>query len=322
MNDQKIKNKIKTLFIIISIIISSIVIANIYSLYQVPSSSFRRFGVTYMTMNNPFYEVINNELKKEIEAKGDQLMTLDPALDIKKQEEQIYSFINQKVDGIFVNPIDSQKLKKALETAKKNGIPVIAIDAPIDDSNLVISTIVSDNYNAGVQCAKDMMKRKSSANIILLKHSAVKSANDRIQGFLDTIQGHDSYRVINEGECEGQLEIAMPVMKKMLEKTSQVDVVMALNDPSALGAVAALESQHLSHTIVYGVDGTPDVKSLIRKNHNIAGTVAQSPIQIGKSAAEIMYQYLSNKNVTKEKIIPVTLINQSNIDQFDEMGWQ
>lgn len=44
-------------------------------------------------------------------------------------------------------------------------------------------TIVSDNYDAGVQCAKDMMERLDSANIVLLKHTTAKSAKERIEGF-------------------------------------------------------------------------------------------------------------------------------------------
>ena len=85
-------------------------VGSVYVKYEIPNISHKVFGVTYMTMNNPFYEVINNELLKVVESYGDDLLTLDPALDIDKQIEQIYSFIEQKVDGIFVNPIDSKKV--------------------------------------------------------------------------------------------------------------------------------------------------------------------------------------------------------------------
>ena len=62
-----------------------------------------------MTMNNPFFEVINNEIKKAVEANGDVLITLDPILDVDKQNEQILDLIDQRVDAIFVNPIDAKK---------------------------------------------------------------------------------------------------------------------------------------------------------------------------------------------------------------------
>lgn len=319
--EQHEKNKKALVGIILTI--TAMIIGLIITSYMDPhASSHKVFGVTYMTMNNPFYEVINNEIEKVVNQSGDHLMTLDPALNVEKQNQQIYSFINQHVDGIFVNPIDSQKIKPALQAAKKANIPVIVVDAPVLDKELVNCTIVSDNYDAGVQCAKDMMKRMDKANIILLKHSTVQSAKDRIDGFLDTIASKPQYHIVNEGECEGQLEIAMPMMEKMILKTSQVDVVMALNDPSALGALAALEAQDRDDVIVYGIDGTPDLKSLILQSHTVAGTVAQSPISLGRIAVEQMYQVINGKEVTSEIKIPVVLINKDNISQYDETGWQ
>ena len=44
------------------ILIVALITTLIYKEYQSPSTQNRVFGVTYMTMNNPFYEVINNEL--------------------------------------------------------------------------------------------------------------------------------------------------------------------------------------------------------------------------------------------------------------------
>lgn len=315
------KQNQKALLVMI-IIITAMIVCSVYASYVTPSlSSHKVFGVTYMTMNNPFYEVIDNELRKAIEKNGDELMTLDPALDVDKQNEQIYTFIEEKVDGIFINPIDSEKVKPALEAAKEAQIPVIIVDAPVNDSNLVDCTIVSDNYDAGVQCAQDMMSQMSSAHIILLKHTAVQSAKDRIDGFLDTIKDHPSYQVINEGECEGQLELAMPMMEKMLKETNDVDVVMALNDPSALGALAALELYGKKNVLVYGVDGTPDLKAMI-ENPMVGGTVAQSPISFGKIAAEKMYEQIEGKNIEKEVIVPVTFLNKDNISQYSVKGWQ
>ena len=46
----------------------------------------------------------------------------------------------------------------------------------------------------------------------------------------------------------------MPVMQRILKETPEVDVVMALNDPSALGALAALESMGYEDVTVYGVE--------------------------------------------------------------------
>lgn len=318
---RKLRLNRKSFIFFLSLSISVVLFIS-YLYYVVPISNKKVFGVTYMTMNNPFYEVINNQLKKIIEENGDQLITLDPQLSVDKQNEQIYKFIDLKVDGIFINPIEAQAIESALKAAKKANIPIITVDAPVINEELVDCTVVSDNYSAGKQCAEDMMKQMSSANIVLLKHSTALSAKERIDGFLDTIKDYPEYKIVNEGECNGQLEQAMPVMQKILQQTPQVDVVMALNDPSALGALAALESMGYNDVIVYGVDGTPDIKSLIEESPMVAGTVAQSPISIGQFAAKKMYQLLDGKKIDQEIIIPVEIITKENIYQYNKMGWQ
>ena len=293
-----------------------------YNIYTAPVAKHKVFGVSYMTMNNPFYKIINNEILKVVEKNNDTLITLDPELDVDKQNEQIYKFIDQKVDGIFINPIDFEQIEPALQAAKRANIPVIIIDAPVSDESLVNCTIVSDNYDAGVQCAKDMMERLDSANIVLLKHTTAKSAKERIEGFLSVIDNNEKYKVINEAECDGQLEIAMPKMQEIIEETPDIDVVMALNDPSALGALAALEKNNKNDVMVYGIDGTPEIKALIGRNQMIVGTVAQSPIKMGQIAVENMYNILNGKKIEKKIIIPISLINKENLFKYDEDRWQ
>lgn len=294
-----------------------------YNIYTAPVAKHKVFGVSYMTMNNPFYKIINNEILKVVEKNNDALITLDPELDVDKQNEQIYKFIDAKVDGIFINPIDFEQIEPALQAAKRANIPVIIIDAPVSDESLVNCTIVSDNYDAGVQCAKDMMERLDSANIVLLKHTTAKSAKERIEGFLSVIDNNEKYKVINEAECDGQLEIAMPKMQEIIEETPDIDVVMALNDPSALGALAALEKNNKNDVMVYGIDGTPEIKALIGRNQMIVGTVAQSPIKMGQIAVENMYNILNGKKkIEKNIIIPISLINKENLFKYDEDRWQ
>lgn len=321
MDIQKNQRKIR----IISVILCLSIVLMVLGYYCYPN--FRandkqyRFGATYMTMNNPFFEVINNEIKKEVEANGDVLITLDPILDIDKQNEQILDLIEQRVDVIFVNPIDAKKIEIGLRAAKEAKIPVIIVDAPIYDKTLVDCSIASDNYEAGVLCAEDMMLERSQANIILLEHISAKSAVERIQGFVDTISDDSNYRIINRSDCNGQIELAMPIMKEMLKQTPNVDVVMALNDRGALGALAAIESMGIKNVLVYGIDGSPDVKELINKGL-IRATAGQSPIKMGQLAYQKAQALLVGEKVEKEIVVPVELINAENIVNYDLVGWQ
>ena len=163
----------------------------IYSKASMPDSNQMKIGATYMTMNNDFYQTLNAELEKKTNQQGSRLYVRDSELDEKKQSQQIAYFIKEKVDIIVINPVksDSPDIISALNEAKKAGIRIIVVDAPMSKQVAVDTTIVSDNYQAVVLIAKDMMGRLSEADILLLEHQNAISAMDLLQGFLDPIKG-------------------------------------------------------------------------------------------------------------------------------------
>jgi ribose transport system substrate-binding protein len=275
-----------------------------------------------MTLNNPFFIALNDGIKAVTDKAGDKLITLDPALDQAKQIAEIEDLIAQKVDAIFLNPVDWKGVRPALEAAKAAGIPVINVDAPVFDTGLVATVVASDNYKAGVLVAQDVMKRLKYANVVLLEHPTAKSAIDRTQSFVDTIKGHDSYKIVARQSSMGQLEQAMPVMENIIQAQPRIDVVMGLNDPTAMGALAALRSANRENgVLIYGVDGAPDAKKMIQEG-KMTATAAQSPKGIGKIAAESAYKILGHQQVPALQLVPVFLIDKTNVAKFGVEGWQ
>ena len=300
-------------------------LAFIYSKASMPDSSQMKIGATYMTMNNDFYQTLNAELEKKTNQQGSRLYVRDSELDEKKQSQQIAYFIKEKVDVIVINPVksDSPAIIGALNKAKKAGIRIIVVDAPMSKQVAVDTTIVSDNYQAGVLIAKDMMSRLSKADILLLEHQNAISAMDRLQGFLDTIKGHPGYRIVSQLETLGQTEESMPQVKNALDNGLEFNVVMALNDRAAIGALAAIKDQGVAEKIyIYGVDGSPDIKNFLANTNDIQGTVAQSPVQMGRKVAEVIELLREKKSCDRQYLIPVRLINKDNISEYTVTGWQ
>ena len=300
-------------------------LAFIYSKASMPDSNQMKIGATYMTMNNDFYQTLNAELEKKTNQQGSRLYVRDSELDEKKQSQQITYFIKEKVDVIVINPVksDSPAIISALNEAKKSGIRIIVVDAPMSKQVAVDTTIVSDNYQAGVLIAKDMMSRLSEANILLLEHQNAISAMDRLQGFLDTIKGHPGYRIVSQLETLGQTEESMPQVKNALDNGLEFNVVMALNDRAAIGALAAIKDQGVAEKIyIYGVDGSPDIKNFLGNTNDIQGTVAQSPVQMGRKVAEVIELLREKKSCDRQYLIPVRLINKDNISEYTITGWQ
>ena len=284
-----------------------------------------KIGVTYMTMNNDFYKTLNAELEKKTNQQGSRLYVRDPELDEGKQSQQIDFFVREKVNVIVINPVksNSPSIISSLQKAKKAGIKIIVVDTPVSKEVAVDTTIVSDNYQAGVLIAKDMMKRLPAANILLLEHRNAVSAMDRIRGFVETIKNQPRYKIVSQKETLGQTEEAMPQVKSALDEGMDFNVVMALNDRAAIGALAAIKNNGLNRKLsIYGVDGSPDIKNFLATTNDIEGTVAQSPIQMGRKVAQVIELMQEGKSYDSQYLIPVHLVNRDNISQYTVTGWQ
>jgi len=281
----------------------------------------RKLGAVYMTLNNPFYEVIDEEIRTAVENRGDILITRDTALSVERQAEEIRELVERGVELLFVNPVNWEQIEPIMETAYQARIPVIAIDTNVQDDKYVMSTVLSDNYMAGQQCAQHLIDHSDGGNIALLKHSEARSSVDRIKGFCDTLAKEPRFRIVDEEECLGQLEFAMPAMERMLERHPEIDIVMALNDPAAMGAMAALRMHNrLADVMVYGVDGVPETKEMIAAGHMTA-TAGQSPRTIGQQAAEQAYRILEGKEPIRMIKLPTKLWTRENIAESNLEGW-
>ncbi|SEU03998.1 monosaccharide ABC transporter substrate-binding protein, CUT2 family [Lacrimispora sphenoides] len=280
------------------------------------------FGATYMTRNNPYFDVLNQGIEEVVVANGDILLTRDPLQDQEKQNEQILELIHEGICMLFINPVDWEAVTPALDACKEAGVAVINVDTAVKDRDSVISIIETDNYQAGQICALDMMKRKKSANIIILDNPIQMSITYRSQGFTDAIAGNDNYRVVYRHAAAGEIEVSSKVMEEILRKNIDFDVILGGNDPTALGALAALQQARREEGIlIYGIDGSPDFKSILDMGY-VTGTSAQSPKSIGRVAAETAYGYLAGEPVEKYISLPSTLITKDNLDNYEIDGWQ
>lgn len=281
----------------------------------------RKLGAVYMTLNNPFYEVVDEEIRTAVENRGDVLITRDPALSVERQNAEIEELIKDGVELIFINPVDWRKCEPAIEKAWRAGVPVIAIDTNVEDDAHVASTVVSDNYLAGQQCARHLVAHRQTGKVALLNHSQARSAQDRIKGFLDVLSHYPAFQVVDQEECRGQLETAMPAMERMIERHPEIDVVMALNDPAAMGAMAALrQAGSLEGVAVYGVDGVTETRDLIAQGH-MQATAGQDPRGIGRLAVEEAYKVLQGKTPNPLVKLPTVLITKENAANEEQEGW-
>ncbi|QGH35928.1 substrate-binding domain-containing protein [Gracilibacillus salitolerans] len=280
------------------------------------------FGYTSMTQNNPFFQVLEEAIREKVEANGDELITTNPAMDVELQINQIEDMIAQDIDAIFLNPVDWEGIRPALVMLEEADIPIINYDTEVKDFEYVTAYVGSDNKNAGKVAGEDLVERfPDGGEIAVLDSPTMNSINDRIEGFMEAIDGHN-FEIVAQQDAKGDLETALDITEDILQAHPDIIAIMGGNDPTALGALAAAKSNNVQDIAIYGVDGSPDAKAAIAEGGSFVGTGAQSPISIGESSVDVAYQFLSGEDYEERTPVETFLINEENVEEYGVGGWQ
>ena len=280
-----------------------------------------KIGYTCMEGTNPFFVALEGSIREVVEANGDELISLDPQNSNEKQLSLIEDLISQGIVAIFVNPVDRDGITPALDKLQEAGIPMFGFDTEVTEMQYLVTYAGSDNYNAGKVCGEDLVaKCPDGGPIIVLDSPTMQSVVDRTNGFLDAIEGH-GFEVVSQIDCMGNQEQGNLNGTDALTAHPDAVAIFGGNDPTALGAAAAADAAG-SSCLIYGVDGSPDIKALIAEG-KVTGTGAQSPMTIGKTIAELYYQWKDDPDSVEDRYpIPTFMINSDNIDEYNNGGWQ
>ena len=279
-----------------------------------------KIGYTCMDGTNPFFVALEGAIREVVEANGDELISLDPQNSNETQISQIEDMISQGISALFVNPVDKDGIIAALDEVKAADIPMFGFDTEVADMSYLVTYAGSDNYNAGKVCGEDLVEKcPDGGPIIVLDSPTMQSVVDRTNGFLDAIDGK-GFEVVAQIDCMGNQEQGNLNGTDALTANPDAVAIFGGNDPTALGAYAAAEAAG-SDCLIYGVDGSPDIKALIGEG-KVTGTGAQSPINIGKTIAELYYKWLDGEELEDRYPIETFMINSDNIEEYNNGGWQ
>lgn len=277
-------------------------------------------GYTCMDGTNPFFVTLEAAIREVVEANGDELISLDPQNSNEKQISQIEDLISRGVVAMFVNPVDRDGIIPALDKLQEAGIPMFGFDTEVAEMSYLVSYAGSDNYNAGYVCGLDLCEKLPEGGpIIVLDSPTMQSVVDRTDGFLAAIEGK-GFEVVSQIDCMGNQEQGNLNGTDALTAHPDAVAIFGGNDPTALGAYAAAEAAG-SSALIYGVDGSPDIKALIAEG-KVTGTGAQSPLSIGKTIAEVYYKWVAGEEVEARYPINTFMINADNVAEFGTDGWQ
>ena len=149
------------------------------------------------------------------------------------QVSQIEDLINQGVDGLLVNPMDSNACIQVLEKAKEAGIPVVLVDQGIEagHEDLYVTFISTDNFAGGQAAGERMAEVLGGAGNVII----VRGANGSRRAMTAPRASRPASRatgleLINEQPGDWVVDKAMQVTENMIQADPDIQGIFCCSD--------------------------------------------------------------------------------------------
>lgn len=216
-------------------------------------------GVSWSNFQEERWKTDEAAIVGALKAGGAKYLSADAQSSSSKQLSDIESLIAQGVDALIVLAQDAQAIGPAVQAAADEGIPVVAYDRLIEDSRAFYLTF--DNVEVGRMQARAVFAAQPKGNYVMIKGSPTDPNADFLRGgqqeVIQAAVDSGAIKIVAEAYTDGWLPAnAQRNMEQILTANdNKVDAVVASNDGTAGGVVAALTSQGMEGIPVSGQDG-------------------------------------------------------------------
>lgn len=298
-------------------------------------------GVSWRYFQDERWKIDEAAMKAVFDKAGITYVGIDAQGDPQKQASDVESLIARGVKVLVIVAQDAKAIIPVIEEAKREDIPVIAYDAPIDTDGVLYTSF--DNVAVGRVMAQALVKAVPKGNWVEMDGDPAQTIMQVFKsGQMEVVQpliDKGDIKIIAQQNVEQwKPDVAQSLMDQVLTAAdNKVDAVLSMNDSIANGVAASLAGQNLLGKVaVSGQDGDANVLNRIAKGEqtmtvwkdaNALGTAA------AKAAAEIVkgskIEEVSGAHILKTAsgnaqpsiILDPIAITRDNLDLVVASGW-
>lgn len=263
-----------------------------------------KFGFVVGSFEHTFYQLIQQGIEEECEAKGiGSYSVLDASLDPVIATQKVETLTADGCNAIALACNDAAGVKPAIENADADGVAMFTFDCT-SESDAINCFVGTDNYK-GVELGGEELIRltEDGDTVAIIGYATASSCVDRENGALAALEGADR-NVLSGYDYKGDANEAQKIMENILTTNPEVKAVFCVGDPAATGAMASIKAAG-SDCMIIGFDGNPESKEAILSEENgkyWVSEISQNPKVIGSTIVDEMINYMSTGSVTEPQI--------------------
>lgn len=249
--------------------------------------------------------------------------------EIAEQNKIIENMINLGVDGIALAPLNAKAMRKSVEEAVAEGIPVVIFDSSIE-GDAHTAFVATNNEAGGALGGKHMVEKLAGTagrTIVLRYVQGTASTEQRAKGYTDMVK-EGGLKVLadpypEDSTVAGCKKTATNVLEGFVKNGKlELDGIFACNLTSTLGAAAALDDLRKSgvdvNVVFVGFDTSPKLIEELQTGR-IDALVAQDPETMGYLAVETLVRHLRGEQVEPIVDTGVELVTKERLENDPEI---
>lgn len=221
-----------------------------------------KIGVSWDDHNeNRISDTFAPALYGALEARGGDYVAMDAQSSQDDQIAQIDKAVDDGIDALIVLPVNPDSIGPALERAVAHGVPVVVLDRPVMNPNVLF--VGADEVRAGALVAHALLAARPSGRFVVIKGNVIHIDSLLLRqgmtqaGLPDVGKSTDT--LVNVGETftpNWDPSVAQTEMNEFLKRNgNKVDMAFVENDGMASGVIAALKEHGLAGKVLVGASG-------------------------------------------------------------------
>jgi ribose transport system substrate-binding protein len=231
---------------------------------------------------------------------------------VDEQIQIAQGVIQSKPDAIVLAAADYDRLVPVAAQIKAAHIPLVTIDSFINSKD-ADAEIGTDNYDAGQKAGAALMEHLSSgSSVVIMSYiQGTSSAIDREAGVRDFLKG--KAQVIDILYSNAVSDTAYNQAIELLRTHPDIRGIVALNDPTTIGAARALsEAGRDQDVVLVGFDNSQAVLGFVESG-TIRDTIVQRPFNMGYLGIKTALELIKGKRVEPFIDTGSQVINRRNM---------
>lgn len=280
-----------------------------------------RIGFSMWEFGNTYFANVRDGAQEKADELGYELIVTDPNNDVAQQVADIENFISMDVDAIIVCAIDPNAVDSALVEAQEKGIKIIAQSIEIKNCDVFVATDEYEiGYTVGAGAGQWIAEKYGEDAVVqcaLLCMDANTSTVERGNGMNDGILEYAPNAEIVARQDANTAALGQSVGDSLLQAYPDLQVMVCMNDATALGALSAVQAAGKDNEDFYivGLDNTDEARAAIAQNSALRATLDNIPYENGGIDIELCQKLFQGEDVEWRYKIPAVLVTYDDVNE-------